>query len=43
MKSEENNIIQLPSQVTDEEFNLFMKAFLEPYKGGGYRQEWFIV
>lgn len=25
--------------VTDEEFDIFMKAFLGPYNGGGYNPE----
>jgi hypothetical protein len=35
----EDNIIKLPSQVTDEEFMMFMNALLGDYKGGGYLAE----
>ena len=37
----EANIINLPidNGVTDEDFAIFMKAFLGPYKGGGYNPE----
>ena len=40
-KKVEAKILTLPieDKVTDEEFDLFMKAFLGPYKGAGFRQE----
>ena len=28
-----------PDVVTDEDFEVFMKAFFGPYKGGGYNPE----
>ena len=38
----ENNVIQFPNkenEITDEDFEVFMKALLGPYKGSGYRPE----
>jgi hypothetical protein len=38
-ENQEDNILNFPHKVTDEEFAIFMQALLGPYKGGGYQQE----
>ena len=40
-EKQEDNVIQFPQAgVTDEEFEIFIKAFFGPYKGGvGYNPE----
>jgi hypothetical protein len=37
----EAQIINMPTEdkVSDEDFAIFMEAFLGPYKGGGYNPE----
>jgi hypothetical protein len=39
-EKQEDNVIDFPQAgVSDEDFNIFMQAFLGPYKGGGYNPE----
>jgi hypothetical protein len=39
-EKEETNIINFPTQaITDEEFEIAMKAIFGPYKGSGYNPE----
>ena len=40
-ENQEAQIIKLPidEQITDEDFQVFMTAFLGPYKGSGYNPE----
>jgi len=39
-ENQETNIIEFPQAgVSDEDFNIFMNAFLGNYKGGGYNPE----
>lgn len=40
-ENQEAQIINLPieDKVTDEDFSIFMNAFMGPYKGGGYNPE----
>lgn len=38
-ENQDDNIIDFPHKVTDEDFAIFMKALLGPYKGGGYNPE----
>lgn len=33
-EKQEDNIIEFPHKVTDEEFEMFINALLGPYKGG---------
>lgn len=39
-EKQEDNIIQFPNQaITDEEFEIAIKAIFGPYKGSGYNPE----
>lgn len=38
-ENQEDNIVNFPHKVTDEEFKMFLDALLGPYKGGGYNPE----